>query len=101
MALTNLIDYFLRVIGWNSQPSKYRELVNCLDSSFFCSKWKRTHLSTVAQFKLKLNVCLDKVAHCQLPGPSDNISRMEEFLLQKNDVRAVQLCTALHIAERS
>ena len=43
MALAYLIDYFLRVIDRNTQPGKYRELVSCLDSSFFTSKWKRTH----------------------------------------------------------
>ena len=67
-SLSQLIDYWRQVIGWNPLWRKYRELVNCLDSSFFSSKWKRTHLSSLTprlpgSAELKLNVSLDKVPH--------------------------------------
>ena len=67
-SLSQLIDYWRQVIGWNPLWRKYRELVNCLDSSFFSSKWKRTHLSSrtprlPGSAELKLNVSLDKVPH--------------------------------------
>ena len=90
MALTQLRDYLRGVIGWNPQWRKYRELVNCLDSSFFSSKWKQTHLSSLtlsclsspAQVKVK---CLSGQSCEQLPLPAscpyqvDIIDKIEEF----------------------
>lgn len=81
---------FEGVIGWNPRRRKYRELVNCLDSSFFSSKWKRTHLSSLtlrclsspAQVKVK---CLSGQSCEQLPLPAscpyqvDIIDKIEEF----------------------
>ena len=89
MALTQLRDYLRGVIGWNPQWRKYRELVNCLDSSFFSSKWKRTHLSSLtpclpgsAQVQVK---CLSGQSCSQLRLPAscpyqvDIIDKIEKF----------------------
>ena len=86
---TQLIDYWREVIGWNTQWRKYRELVNCLDSSFFTSKWKRTHLSSLtpclpgsAQVQVK---CLSGQSCSQLRLPAscpyqvDIIDKIEKF----------------------
>ena len=80
---------FEGVIGWNPQWRKYRELVNCLDSSFFSSKWKRTHLSSLtpclpgsAQVQVK---CLSGQSCSQLRLPAscpyqvDIIDKIEKF----------------------